>query len=961
MGLPDFQLAEPRHWRVRHALVALVLSAATSLAAAPPTCPAPATVTVFADNQSDDAMVELVVAGDLVDPAATCADGMPSSQTSYTDVHLQCVGTGVVACGTIPSLRPGAWVNRVQVQVSAPGSQPQVQARRAVFVAGSTPAVTNPLVWTVYPRTYTVTQATEADLGAQLDLAKAYTAANPGRSALVTFAIPGGPATIALGQHTCATDDQCPSLADPSPKAGLCFDASHVVVDALDATASPSAVTLSVATRAIPLLRVYGTDDVFRGLTLAGSRTATDAQADTVAFMSTAARNVIERSIVLGPSSGDTVGACGGPDGDGNLVADSQLLYAADRGLKAANGAHVTIEQSCIAENQNGGIQATLGGNVTARENVIQHNVPGRSQNGITVVSRTAERSTLVTQGNVVRFSGAAGIAVTDNGEATLHDDYVADNQIRGSTVDTTVMAPSVDSSPAARFRGVALVCNTHEGITGLCTPPPNGDPQTPCAPDTPAGVCCLGPDGPTDDCRIPCTAATIARDCCTASVDPTCVTQTTCTAQHDPHYGAETFAAAGHGEPAVSYGDPDDAGHNAFTSNGVNGNFRVDGLSTMVPAEGNQWEHCSRGTGSLAPPCDLTLDLSPADAAVDVGTVTDPQATLPFAITAVSPSRPRAGDVVRVYGGVFNAIDGNPVAGHCADALTPCTEEGACADGPCVDGRCPCSIASPEVEDRNERSTATRIRIKQGATVVMNLNIFPDAVTPTMVAFVMPFDCFAPVTLEVAKRDTPTTRALATFPLCDPAGCVGAPAGLPCSDGDTCTTGDQCDGNGQCVPGAVTCTTTTSTSTTTTTSTSTTTTTVASGTTTTTTSRTTTTTRRVATTTSTTRPRVPVTTTTMPCLRACCPLDAALRAPVCGTVPVAVRKPLTSACALVDIASESKRNTAKRLLTRATRLFRQANSASKRTSRGKKPKLSRGCAALLQTSIKGVRGGLGL
>jgi len=106
------------------------------------------------------------------------------------------------------------------------------------------------------------------------------------------------------------------------------------------------------------------------------------------------------------------------------------------------------------------------------------------------------------------------------------------------------------------------------------------------------------------------------------------------------------------------------------------------------------------------------------------------------------------------VFGDNFNAIEGNPPGGTgpCA-ALTACSPDGHCPTGRCVDGLCPCAIDNPALQDANQRTNASRIRIKAVDDTVL-ATIFPDAVTPTMLAFRMPFDCFAPLGLEVAKRD---------------------------------------------------------------------------------------------------------------------------------------------------------------------------------------------------------------
>src|SRR5512140_2816471 len=225
------------------------------------TCGPPATVVVLADNRSADAHLTLNVDGELRDPAATCAG---SDAASYT-ATLTCDGAGVVRCGTISGLRPGAWNNRISVTVG--GSAPQVQAQGTVFLGDAGTTVSNVLRWTVYPTTFVVTSATATDLRTQLDAAAAATAANPG-PVLVRFdrgAFPGTatPTTIDLaGKLLCPADGR---------RAALCLTGSRVVVDALDATAEPGAVVLSIGTHSSALLRIYGSDNVLRGLVFQGS------------------------------------------------------------------------------------------------------------------------------------------------------------------------------------------------------------------------------------------------------------------------------------------------------------------------------------------------------------------------------------------------------------------------------------------------------------------------------------------------------------------------------------------------------------------------------------------------------------------------------------------------------------------------------------------------------------------
>src|SRR5438876_4857579 len=780
---------------VREGLYALALLTLTgAVASAQPVCPGTATLTVFVENLSGTPTIAVELDGELAADTATCGG---SGATSYRET-VTCTGSGVVRCGQLAALQPGTWVHRLSVTV--PGSATQQQAQRLVLVAGSPAEVSNALVWTVYPQTFVVQAATAAELQARLDAATAYTRANPG-PALVTFsadAFPGttAPQRIYLLQPPCSLDvthNRCsPGGTWDGWTAGVCFLGDRIGVDALDRSAQPGGVILSVGTCGRQVLRLYGSDNVLRGLVFEGSRKPNPkppCQVDTVAMTGARARrNRIEQSLFVGPTCGDTVSVdsdAGQPDDDGpgdNVIVDGRITNAADKGGKVDCGGFLTIERTCLHDNRNGGIQSTLGGHVVAIENVVQHNVAGSAQNGLTVKG-AADRSTLVTEGNVVRFSGGRGLSVTDNAEATFQDDYVADNQFAGSRVETTASGP-VDAMPAARFHGVALVCNRQAGLTGTCDPPPGGV-EMPC---TTVEDCCTGSDG---------------------TVDAGCVATTRCAPGSFPSgFGAVIAEAAGHAAPDVSYGDALQPGRNAFTSNrntSAGANFRVPDSTAAVPAEGNQWEHCATGS-----PCsNVAQDISPPDGPIDLGAIPDPRATDGFGLVRVTPPRPRVGEVVRVYGEVFDAIAGNPVAGtgNCAD-LPVCAPDGTCPTGPCVSGTCPCSIASPAVQLRNAQSGANRIRIEaEDGTVLADAtgarDFYPDAVTPTMLAFRMPFDCFAPLTLEVSKGDPSGNRSFAFIPLCDPKGCADQPAGTPCDDGDACALDDRCDGNGSCVGGA--------------------------------------------------------------------------------------------------------------------------------------------------------------
>ncbi|MCW5892299.1 MAG: right-handed parallel beta-helix repeat-containing protein [bacterium] len=742
---------------MRRLTLLLVLLPFAAPVAAQPDCPATASLAIYADNASADGTVTMTVTGELLAPAATCAG---TGATSY-ERTVHCSGAGLAGCGVVSGLRPGAWVHRVTVVVT--GSAAQRQARREVVIADAGPRPANALVWTVYPRTFVVTAATQDALREQLDAASAFTATHPG-SALVTFA-----PEIFAGAHDPRTIDLVRTRCDPEPAraAGLCVAGNRVVVDALDRSGEPGAVVLSVGARLLTVLRLYGSDTVWRGLVFVGSTVGGSVQADTIAIVGAAAQNArLERSLVRGPSAGDAVSV---EDGARGNVIDSILVGAQKKGLIVGAGSQAVLRTSCVHDNRGGGVQALDGGQVLAAGNVIVRNVPGAAGHGLAASATGPDPSVLITNGNIVRLAGGRGISVTDHAIASLDNDYVADNQFAGIKIETSAAAgPGV--APIAALHGTALVCNRNAGVSGSCQPLADGD-----------GVAC---GGAADCCGIPGT-------CCVD--DAGCTAPLACQLLSFPRgYGASQAAEAGRTPPQVSYGDALRAGRNAFTLNRgapAGANLFVNVPGAAVAARGNQWERCGPGAT-----CDVAAVLAAdgdvrtaAGATVDVGTPPGPRAGTPT-LALVQPGRPRAGDLVRVFGDGFDAIDG-----------TACGEAGTPND--------PCAAGDAAVERRNEQTQANRIRLLRGDGQVL-ATVYPLAVTPTMLVFRMPFDCFAALTLQVSKRAPDGGRLSATLPLCDPSGCLGQPAGVACDDGSACTTDDRCLGDeaGTCQGTSVVC-----------------------------------------------------------------------------------------------------------------------------------------------------------
>src|SRR5947207_2199604 len=391
-------------------------------ALAQPLCPDTATLSVYVENPGAAPSVDVDVDGKLAGDPGCVGTGSPTYRSS-----MRCSGSGLVRCGEIPGLQPGAWIHPV---------------------GGSVPGSNRPR------------------------------------------------------------------------------DAS--------------------------VLRVYGSDNVFRGLVFEGSTRATEpgtpCQLDTVAITgANARRNRIEQSIVVGPSCGDAVSVdqlvpgsttaecpAGEEHDEDNVVAESRITGAHDRGVKLDYCGFATIERSCIHDNRNGGLLSTGGSEAIVLENVVQHNVLGHSQNGLSVGGGQVE-SKLATNGNIVRFSGQLGLSVVDKAVAQFDNDYVSDSQLGGMTVRTTDGPAS--AMPTVQVHGMAFVCNRHDGLTGTCAFPTTHE-DVACTADE---DCCIRPDDTVDPaCMAMCQPAPLSRGLgsvvqapctCTATTDggPSCASANEC------------------------------------------------------------------------------------------------------------------------------------------------------------------------------------------------------------------------------------------------------------------------------------------------------------------------------------------------------------------------------------------------------------------------------------------------
>jgi hypothetical protein len=111
----------------------------------------------------------------------------------------------------------------------------------------------------------------------------------------------------------------------------------------------------------------------------------------------------------------------------------------------------------------------------------------------------------------------------------------------------------------------------------------------------------------------------------------------------------------------------------------------------------------------------------------------------------------------------------------------------------------------------------------------------------------------------------------------------------------------------------------------------------------------------------STTTSTTTTSTTTPPCSTPRCFVEAVVLGPACGsdTIPTAIQRKLDRAPELLEQAETSPSGKARVLRKKAKRFFKLAGGSALRASRGNKPKLSGGCAALLKKTTDQLAGGL--
>jgi hypothetical protein len=574
------------------------------------TCPAsPAAVLLTVSIPFGDVPISATVSGRLSAPSCINAAGLDETYSVVVGAAPQTIG----------HLAPGTWVHTLDV-----GSTGQHQHLRNLLLANTgTTAVRFTTVASV------ATVATTDDAGAG-SLREAVRVANlataPARIQFDegTF-VPGIPTVI--------------TLAAALPV----IHGSGITLDGIDATGAGGNRVIDAGGQPITGLAISGAANTVIGMRL---RNTGGNNRDVVSITGPNARaNVIERCIVEQSGTADGIGIDNGAGsdflGNANVVRDSEISAAADKGIKVTANAYARLERNWVHDNANGGIQSTLSGHVLARDNLVEHNRGATAQNGVSVNGAAPDTpsiaSEVMTDGNLVRLNGSDGISIRGVSLGVINNDALLANASDGLRIFDE------NGAATAAVQGIVAACN-----------------------------------------------------------------------------GVDGAAVAGTSQADLGGGQFSSAGNNAFTQNNLPGgaaNLR-NGTAMQIYAENAQWEHCGQGT-QCSESAILAYDVSDHGARTLIQPARAHRTLVPPAVSAVRPAKGMAGDLIRIFGSGFNAIDGYAAGTACAD----------------VAGRNRCAP---------QRGNCVRIN---------NVPASIEAVTPTMLVARLPFTCVEPQALTVQTQ----------------------------------------------------------------------------------------------------------------------------------------------------------------------------------------------------------------
>jgi hypothetical protein len=393
-----------------------------------------AAVQIDTDNQTGIETIRVTLDGSLVNATCRNASGLDETYSVSSAANPQ----------SITHLAPGVWVHTVSVDTPATG---QHQHQASLLLASGEPTRVR---FTAFASVAIVRSI--ADTVGSDSLRDALATANATtKPALIQFDDeafpPGTPAVITLT-----------SALPP-------INGDNITLDAIDADGGNGNRVVDAAGLPIAALSVTGATNTIRGLRLRNNGAN---NRDILSITGTNARgNRIERCVIELSGTADGIGIDAGAGADflatANVVSDSEISVASDKGIKVTTNAYARLENNWVHDNANGAIQATLSGHILARDNIVERSGGASAQNGLSLNGAAPGTplipSELITDGNISRFNAANGISVRGLSVGFLSNDYLSANGATGLRVYTD------DSTmPAVVVAGMTSACNGVDG-----------------------------------------------------------------------------------------------------------------------------------------------------------------------------------------------------------------------------------------------------------------------------------------------------------------------------------------------------------------------------------------------------------------------------------------------------------------------------------------------------------------
>jgi hypothetical protein len=443
------------------------LAATTAVCGASACPPLGGTLQVVLEPAAGSPPADVVVAGALAMPSCDAADD--GLATTYVRT-LTCDPAAPDGCtATFEGLQPGAWKHQIFVVAGEPFGQ--FQGRTGLLLDRS--AGSHTVAWPLYRSVQTV---------ASLDDSQGCVECL--RAAIVAAQVAAKPALIQFAQGLTGTIRLVAGLPP--------LLTSMVTIDGLDTDGVALTRTIDGNGLDAAALRIVGSQNQIIGLRI----TDVGGDSDVVVLEGPECiDNLLDQVQVVGrattlcgtnnlgclidgvcrePSPASPQGFCGndaigirslaGAAGP-NRIRRALISSARDKGVKVSNGAVAVVEDSVVTGNADGGMQATLSGQLTARQNILLANHGTTSANGLAANGPDGGSSLpaiLNTRGNLSIGNALRGISIRSLSLATLRDDFVCGNDVGLAMLDAAGLSPLVVAN------GLSVTHNTISGIVAV-------------------------------------------------------------------------------------------------------------------------------------------------------------------------------------------------------------------------------------------------------------------------------------------------------------------------------------------------------------------------------------------------------------------------------------------------------------------------------------------------------------